>query len=348
MVTIREVAKQAKVSPSTVSLVLNDTEHAVRISESTRDRVIRVAHALGYQPNSFARALRKNKSSAIALLAFDIVDPYCVHVLRGAEEVINANGFFPILSDIQNNEQEMRRHIALFKQRRVEGLLILASSVNLDRNQILELRRSDVPLVVIGRELEEVGVPTVVMDNVGGAFLAVEHLLQLGHEKVGFILGPANYIDSMQRWEGATKAMRAYATEVDSDLVAREMEDGWGPEAGYHSMKELMKKGKGMTAVFAFDDISAFGAIRAITEAGLVVPDDISVVGFDDLPAAAFYNPPLTTIHNSMVEMGRKGAELLLELIANNASLAKTPTVRAETSLVVRKTTAPRRSREDA
>ena len=348
MITIREVAKKANVSTSTVSIVLNKTAHAVPISKATRDRVIKVAQSLGYQPNSFAQALRKNKSSAIALLAFDIVDPYCAHVLRGAEEVINSKDYFPILSDLQNNEQDLQRHIALFKQRRVEGLLILASSVNLDKDIVLELRRYDMPLVVIGREVEGAEVATVVMNNAGGGYLALEHLLQLGHENIAFILGPSNYIDSMQRWEGAAKAMEVHATKVDNDLVVRELASGWGPEAGYDSMKRLLSKGKEITAVFAFDDISAFGAIRAITEAGLLVPDDISVVGFDDLPAAAFYNPPLTTIHNSMVDMGRKGAKLLLELIANSVPKGKIQKIHTETSLVVRKSTAPRRKTHNA
>lgn len=341
MATIKDVAKKASVSPATVSLVLNRTTHSPPISEATRARVIEAARELGYQPNSFAQALRRNKSSAIAILAFDIIDPYCAHVMRGAEEVINANDYFPMLFDLQNDVQRMKRYITLFERRRVEGLLILASSLRLDHELLFKQRGKDVPLVVIGREVQDESVPTIVTDNIGGAYIATSHLLDLGHEKIGFILGPSNYIDSQQRLEGGLRAMKDRGVAIDEGLTVEETVDGWGPQAGYHSMKELLARGKEITAVVAFDDISAFGAVRAITEAGFRVPDDISVVGFDDLPAAAFYNPPLTTIHYSMVDMGRTGAELLLELIKGKDREGRSLKTLAQSRSIVRNTTAP-------
>ncbi len=341
LVTIRDVASKANVSPATVSLVLNKARQSLPISEATRLRVLEAARTLRYQPNSFAQALRRNKSRTVAVLAFDIVDPYCAHVMRGAEEVIDAKGYYPMLCDLQNDERKMQRYISLFQQRRVEGLLILASSLKLDDQVILELRNHGIPLVVIGREVRDAGVPTIVNDNVGGTYLAVDHLLGLGHREIAFILGPSQYIDSQQRREGGIKALRDHGVKADDGLTIKESAVGWGPEAGYCSMERILRTGKRFTAVSAFDDISAFGAIRAISEAGLRVPDDISVVGFDDLPAAAFYNPPLTTVHNSMVEMGRQGAEMLHTLMAGEGLDRQARKVLTKNRLVVRKSTAP-------
>jgi DNA-binding LacI/PurR family transcriptional regulator len=341
LVTIRDVANKAKVSPATVSLVLNKASQSLPISEATRLRVLEAARILGYQPNSFAQALRRNKSRTVAVLAFDIIDPYCAHVMRGAEEVIDDKGYYPMLCDLNNDERKMKRYISLFLQRRVEGLLILASSLKLEDQAIFELRSHGIPLVVIGREVQDAGVPTIVNDNVGGTYLAVEHLLGLGHRKISFILGPSKYIDSQQRREGGIRALRDHGMQAEEKLTIKESAVGWGPEAGYCSMKKILRTGESFTAVSTFDDISAFGAIRAITEAGLRVPDDISVVGFDDLPAAAFYNPPLTTVHNSMVEMGRQGAEMLHKLIAGGGSGNPAMKVLSKNRLVVRKSTAP-------
>ena len=308
MPTIKDVAKKAGVSAATVSLVLNDSDTSLPISKATRKRVKEAASSLGYHPNTFAKALRTKKSYVVGILAFDIIDPYCAHVLRGAEGVFNEGGYYPMLSDLQNDQERMRHYIRLFRERRVEGLLILASSLQIEDQLIYDLHAENIPLVVIGREVESPGVPTVVTDNTGGAFKATEHLLQLGHRDIAFILGPAGYVDSRQRWEGSKRALDQYGIQVDPELMLEENEIGWGPEAGYSSMQELLASAKRITAVVAFDDISAFGAIRAITEAGLNVPEDISVVGFDDIPAAGFYNPPLTTIYYSMVGNGQAGS----------------------------------------
>lgn len=342
---MKDVAKRAGVSSATVSLVLSRKPHSPSISEPTRQRVLEAARDLGYQPNSFAQALRKNKSSAIAILAFDIVDPYCAHVMRGAEDVINANDYYPMLFDLQNDEAKVQRYVALFEKRRVEGLLILASSLRLDHEPIFARHGRGVPIVVIGREVEDPTIPTIVTDSIGGSHAAVAHLLDLGHQKIAFILGPPTYVDSQQRWEGGARAVKERGMEVDDDLIVQEALEGWGPQAGYRSMQELLARGKEFTAVVAFDDISAFGAIRAISEAGFRIPDDISVIGFDDLPAAAFYNPPLTTIQYSMVDMGRTGAELLLQLVKGSVPVGATHRRLTPSALVVRKSTAPPRPR---
>ena len=340
MSTIKDVAKKAGVSAATVSIVLNDNKSNLPISEATKRRVRKAAEALGYRPNTYAKALRTQKSYVIGILAFDIVDPYCAHVLRGAEDVLNKKDYYPMISDLQNDESNLRNYVRLFQDRRVEGLLVLASSLQVDDQLIYDIHNENIPLVVIGRDVNDLEVSTVVTDNVSGSFQATEHLVQLGHRDISFILGPSRYVDSRQRWEGSQKALSKYGIDIESDLLIEEKDVGWGPEAGYHSMKELFKKRKKITAVVAFDDISAFGAIRAITEEKLKVPDDISVVGFDDIPAASFYNPPLTTIQYSMVEMGRMGSELLISQLSGDKAQKQ---LMPESKIIIRNsTTEPR------
>jgi DNA-binding LacI/PurR family transcriptional regulator len=340
MATIRDVAKRAGVSVATVSLVLNNGDTNLPISESTKRRVHEAAKVLRYHPNSYAKALRTKKSYVVGILAFDIVDPYCAHVLRGAEDTLSESGYYPMISDLRNDEQKLHSYIRLFRERRVEGLLILASSLGVEDRLIFDLQAEKIPLVVIGREVDDPEVPTVVTDNINGAYQATEYLIELGHRQFGFVLGPSDYVDSRQRWKGSQRALEEHGIRVSPDLLIEEREIGWGPEAGYSSMKRLLQTSKKITAVVAFDDISAFGAIRAIYETGLRVPEDISVVGFDDLPVAAFYNPPLTTVQYSMVEMGRMGAQMLLGQWTKKNSGAKTNRVMPESRLVIRKSAA--------
>lgn len=340
MVTIKDVAKSAGVSPATVSLVLNQRSTNVPISDATKKKVLNAAKILGYQPNTFAKSLRTNRSFVIGIMAFDIVDPYCVSVLRGAEEIIHENHYYPILFDLHNDDRDLEGYLSLIKERRVEGLLILASAIQLKDRLVKKLQHDKIPVVIIGREMASKDVPTVVVDNQGGAYLATEHLLTLGHRQLSFILGPSQYIDSEQRWEGCRSALEQYGVPIEKDLVVSESEVGWGPTAGYDSMKELLARNKTITGVIAFDDISAFGAIRAITEVGMRVPDDISVVGFDDLTVSAFYNPPLTTVRYDMVEMGRIGATTLIDLTSGSTSSGDRSGSPQPTELVVRQSTA--------
>jgi LacI family transcriptional regulator len=342
MATIRDVAAEAKVSPATVSLVLNNSASKLRISEATSARVRAAAAKLLYRPNTYAKALRTNRSSTIGILAFDIVDPYCAHVMRGAESVITQNNHYPVFVDLQNDESRLGGYIQLFREKRIEGLLILASSLQIEHGNIEELVKEHIPLVVIGRKVFQADVPTVVTDSRGGGYKAVRHLIDLGHRNIAFVLGPQSYVDSRLRRLGGEQALHDFGIPIRKDLVVTEAASGWGPQAGYQATRRLLRtRGGDFTAVCAFDDISAFGTIRALAEAGLHVPDDVSVVGFDDLSAAAFYNPPLTTIHYSMVGMGVRGARLLFEVIHANGEPNEWKNLVAETRLIVRKSTGP-------
>lgn len=339
---IRDVAAAANVSPATVSLVLNNSASKLRISDATSARVRSVASKLGYRPNTYAKALRTNRSSTIGILAFDIVDPYCAQVMRGAESVITGNKHYPVFVDLQNDESKLAGYIEMFEENRIEGLLILASSLQIDQGTIRKLAKERIPLVVIGRKVLQPDVPTVVTDSQGGAYKAVRHLIGLGHRDIAFVLGPDSYVDSQLRRRGGEQALGDSGIPVRDDLFIAEQTPGWGPQAGYRAMKRLLRTKRGeFTAVFAFDDISAFGTIRALAEADLNVPRDVSVVGFDDLSAAAFFNPPLTTIHYSMVGMGAQGAKLLFDVIHAQAQRTEPRNLVAECRLIFRKSTGP-------
>ncbi len=345
VITIKDVASAAGVSVATVSLVLNGNASKLRISDTTRVRVKQAAERLGYRPNSYAKALRTSQSATIGILAFDIVDPYCAHVMRGAESVILENQHYAVFSDLENDQTKLAGYIEFFKAKRIEGLLILASSLLVDNATITKVADAGIPLVVIGREVEDPRVPTVVTDSAGGASKVVRHLVDLGHRDICFVLGPPAYTDSQLRWIGGKRVLENAGIEIRQELVVSESAGGWGPKAAYDATERLLKRGCSFTAVVAFDDISAFGVIRALSDAGLTVPDDVSVVGFDDLSASAYYNPPLTTVHYSMVDMGRDGAKLLFEHIRGEPVPAEQRHLIADCDLVIRRSTAqPRRT----
>ncbi len=339
MATINDVAKKAGVSATTVSVVLNKKDGLIKISPDTKTRVLDAAKSLDYTPNAFAKALRTNRSSTIAVLSFDIVDPYCSYIIRGAEGILAKNDYNTLIFDLNNEYERLRRFTRIVHQQNIDGVLIISASVEIDQDIISEFSGENIPFVSIGREINEEIIPSVVVDNFRGGYLAAEHLIKLAHREIAFILGPPKYVDSLQRWEGIKKALDDYAMKIDNELLTSETIIGWSPDAGYESMKHLLKMKKNISAVIAFDDISAFGAIRAILERGLRVPDNISVIGFDNLPASAFYNPPLTTIGYSMEEMGVKGAKILLNMIDRKKSAQKINKHTIKTTLVKREST---------
>ncbi|MGA2606207.1 MAG: LacI family DNA-binding transcriptional regulator [Terriglobia bacterium] len=348
MVTIREVAKESGFSSTTVSIVLNDAPIAQYIPLKTKTRIKQVAKRLRYRPNVFARSLRSKRSHTVGVFVLDITDPYCAHILRGIEESLYHSSYLPILTDIQNDRGRFERYLELLLDRQVEGLITLANSIFLDIELLAALERRNVPTVIIGREVKHAFMSSVVVDNEAGARSALEHLLTLGHRRIAFIRGPKTLVDSSQRWKG----IRAYAQEValhiDSRLVL-DMADIYEPtssfQCGYALTQELLKRRHSFTALMAFDDMAAFGAIRALSDAGHKVPESCSVIGFDDVAPAAFYSPPLTTMRQPMEGLGSIGVKILLDAV--NASVEKkvfSPVhQKVAAELVVRKSTAPLR-----
>ncbi|MGH9844059.1 MAG: LacI family DNA-binding transcriptional regulator [Blastocatellia bacterium] len=343
-VTIADVARKSGFSKSAVSFVLNDAPLAKRISEETKALIRQAAEDLGYRPNHLARHLRSKRNQTIGIVVFDISDPYCTQILRGIEEVLYRFGsHLPLLTDVQNDRVRFKRYVTMLLERQVEGLIVLGNSIYPETELLEVLRECRTPIVMIGRELENGSLNSVTADNGLGARAALEHLYDLGHRQVAFIRGPKVMIDSNQRWKAIEGFARTVRMPLDAALILDTPLTIAGQQAGYELTQRLLRGKKRFTALQAYDDLTAFGAIRALNEAGIEVPRQCSVIGFDDVAMSAYYNPPLTTIHQDMELQGRIGAEILLDALREpgdrnpGARVRKLVTPR----LVVRASTAP-------
>ncbi|MFY9904942.1 MAG: LacI family DNA-binding transcriptional regulator [Terriglobales bacterium] len=343
-VTIRDVAERSGFSSATVSIVLNNAPLSRYIPDITKGRIQRAASQLGYRPNLFARSLRGRRSHTVGVMVFDMTDPYCTLVLRGIENTLYQSSFLPILTDVHNERSRFERYLEMLLDRRIEGLVVLANWLFVDINVLADLEKNNIPTAIVGRELNNDSISSVIVDNNLGARAAFEHLYSLGHRKIAFIRGPRALSDTEPRWRGVRAAAREHNLKLDSRLVVDLPESG-DPfssfEVGYKLTEELLHRRHPFTALMAFDDMTAFGAIRALAKAGVRVPDECSVVGFDDVAPAAIYSPALTTVRQPMEVMGTAAATLVLEAIY--ATLEKKPTStihrRIVPELIVREST---------
>jgi len=316
VVTIRDVAKESGFSSTTVSIVLNNAPLARYIPANTKKRIERTAKRLGYRPNLFARSLRSRRSHTVGVMVFDMTDPYCTLILRGIENSLYQSSYLPILTDVHNERSRFERYLEMLLDRRVEALIVLANWLFVNIDVLGDLEKSSIPTVMIGRESQTDSINSVVVDNELGARTALEHLHSLGHRKVAFIRGPKTLADSAPRWKGIRSFAKSSGLELDSQLIV-DLPDSSEPissfEAGYKLTEELLKLRRSFTALMAFDDMTAFGAIRALAKAGSRVPEHCSVIGFDDVAASGLYTPPLTTVRQPMEAMGAMAASIALD-----------------------------------
>jgi LacI family transcriptional regulator len=327
VVTIRDVAERSGFSSATVSIVLNNAPLARYIPDITKEKIHRSAQHLGYRPNLFARSLRGRRSHTVGVMVFDMTDPYCTLVLRGIENTLYQSSYLPILTDVHNERSRFERYLEMLLDRRIEGLVVLANWLFVDINVLADLEKNNIPTATVGRELKNDKISSVIVDNTAGAHAALEHLHSLGHRKIAFIRGPRQLSDTEPRWRGVRALARERDLELDSRLIVDLPESG-DPfssfEQGYKLTEELLHRRRPFTALMAFDDMTAFGAIRALGKAGIRVPEQCSVVGFDDVSPAAIYSPALTTVRQPMEVMGTAAATIVLDAIT--ANLEKKPT----------------------
>jgi LacI family transcriptional regulator len=316
IVTIRDVAKESGFSSTTVSIVLNNAPLARYIPAVTKKRIEQAAKRLGYRPNLFARSLRSKRSHTVGVMVFDMTDPFCTLVLRGIENTLYQSSYLPILTDVHNERSRFERYLEMLLDRRVEALIVLANWLFVDIDVLADLEKSSIPTAMIGRELRTDSISSVMVDNELGAHAALEHLYSLGHRKVAFIRGPRSLADSAPRWKGIRSFAKSSGLKLDSQLVL-DLPESRDPissfEAGCKLTEELLKQKRPFTALMAFDDMTAFGAIRALAKAGLRVPEHCSVIGFDDVAASSLYTPPLTTIRQPMEAMGAMAVNIVVE-----------------------------------
>jgi LacI family transcriptional regulator len=323
-VTMRDVATQSGFSPATVSIVLNNAPLARYIAPATKKRIEEVARKLGYRPNAMARFLRSKRSHSVGVLFFDITDPFCTLIMRGIENSLYQASYVSIFADAHNQRNRFERYLEMLLERHVEGLIVVANWLFVDIQLLADLSKRNIPAATIGWELPGNTISSVMVDNETGARLALEHLHHLGHRKIAFIRGPKMLIDSAPRWRGIQKFAQSAGIEIDPALV-QQLPESLDPnssfESGFRFAEELLQRKKRFTALMAFDDMAALGAIRALTKAGVKVPEQCSVTGFDDVALSALSAPSLTTVRQPMEAMGGLAVNIVMEGI--NAALEK-------------------------
>jgi LacI family transcriptional regulator len=316
MVTIREVAKESGFSSTTVSIVLNNAPLARYIPAPTKKRIEKAAKKLGYRPNLFARSLRSKRSHTVGVMIFDMTDPFCTPVLRGIENSLYQSSFLPILTDVHNERSRFERYLEMLLDRRVEALIVVANWLFVNIGVLADLEKSNIPTVMIAQELKTDSISSVIVDNESGGRAALEHLYSLGHRQIAFMRGPKTLADSAPRWRGVRTFAKANDLDLDPDLIV-DLPESRNPissfEAGYQLTEELIRRKHPFTALMAFDDMTAFGAIRALSKAGLRVPEHCSVIGFDDVATSALYTPSLSTIRQPMEAMGNLAVSIVAE-----------------------------------
>jgi LacI family transcriptional regulator len=333
-VTIRDVARVAKVHPGTVSRALNEETRAL-VNPETAERVIRAAEQLGYRPNRIARGLKTSRSHTIGVLIPDITNPLFPPILRGIEDRLDEAGYTSLIVNTDNDAERERIYLEAMRARQVDGFI--SATARLDRELLVELAEGGTPLVLVNRSLEDGSVPAVTVNDRQGVALAVEHVIALGHSHVGHVAGPQNLSTGHQRHLGFIDAMRASGREVPSERIR--FGAFFTEEEGARVCDELLEAVPDLTAIVAANDLMAIGCYDTLEQRGLTCPDDISVVGFNDMPFVDRLRPPLTSVRIPQREIGKVAADLLLDQLSGGK---KTPTeILLQPTLMIRGSTAP-------
>ena len=327
-VTLREVATHLGLAPGTVSSVLNNAPSARAIPEHTRQRIHAAAQELNYRPNFLARSLRQKRTYTVGLIVEEIGDAYGSLVISGVESYLRQHNYFFLTVIHRHDAALLRDHSQLLLERGAEGFITVDTTLP---------EAPSVPTVSVAGHRALKGVTNIVLDQELGARLALEHLVKLGHRRIAFMKGQPNSSDAEQRWNAVCKVAQELELRMDPDLVVHLEFDDPSPQLGYPYVKKLVSRSKPFTALFAYNDIAAIGGIRAIQEEGLRIPQDISVVGFDDIQWATFNTPSLTTVRQPLERMGRIAAETLIRMIEEGGEEA--PEIAIEPTLVVRDST---------
>jgi LacI family transcriptional regulator len=332
MATIKDVAARANVSIATVSRVLNGTAY---VSPDLEARVQKAVQDLGFRPNVLAQNLRRNENSTIGIMVPDSKNPFFAEMAKGAEDVCFSKGFIALLCDTDEQPTKAISHLNMLYQQRITGLIVVSPGhITSQLQQVLD---DGFPIVAVDRALSSLSTDSIISDNYGGAKQAVQHLLDLGHRRIGFIVSNLEHETIQGRWAGVEHTMQAAQIEIDPDLVYKHGDEL--PGSGYAGAEHLLERGYPPTAIFAFNDLMAFGVLHYAQKFGISVPHQLSVIGFDDMMLASFTAPSLTTIRQPKYELGQKAAEILLRRIQGdpfpqqNQVLPTTLVVRASTAI---------------
>jgi len=336
-VTLRSVAELVGLTASTVSAVLNSSSASRSVPEHTKKRILAAAQALDYRPNFFARSLRVKRTYMIGLILAEIGDAYGSIVVSGIERYLREQNVFFLTVAHHHDKKLLASYSTVLRERGVEGFITLDTLLR---------EEPPLPTVAVAGHRRIKGVTNVVLDHRRAASLALSHLVDLGHEKIAFMKGSTLSADSEVRWNAICEVAAKMGIRIRPELIVQLKGDDPSPNLGYPFAKQLLERKEAFTALFAYNDISAIGAICAFQEVGLRVPDEISVVGFDDIQSAAYISPPLTTVRQPMLKMGEVAARTLLDRI--EARMKYVPEIAIEPELVVRRSSAQARTRSGA
>lgn len=332
-ITMEDVAERAGVSVTTVSHVINRTRP---VSEELRTRVLAAMDELGYRPNLLARSLRRGRTHTIGMILPDNVNPFFAEVARGVEDTAFGQGYSVVICNTDGDLDKESFYASLLAEKRMDGIIFVAAGGSAE--QVRALQDRGMLVVVVDRELPEVAVDQVLTDNAHGGYLATRHLIELGHRRIGCITGPSDVTPSAERVTGYRRALEEAGIPIDERIIVR---GDFQCESGYRVAQHLLTLAQPPTAIFACNDLMAIGAISAAVSLGYRIPEDISVVGFDDIRLSSYTNPPLTTVHQPIYEIGVLATTILLERMKDRTM---PPSRRVlETHLIVRQSTAPPR-----
>ncbi len=330
-VSLKQLAAHLNLSTTTLSLVLNDAPTAGSIPQETKDRIFKAARELNYRPNYLARSLRVQRTHTFGVIVPELSDGYSSMVLNGVEAVLSTKGYFYLTASHLHREDLLVDLPRMLAERQVEGIIAVDTPIRFEPN---------LPTVNVSGHEDVLGVTNVILNHQHAAELGMGHLYNLGHRRIAVIKGQEFSSDTVVRFDTICEAGAKRNIPIDPRLMIQLRGDSPSPEVGYMAMKTLLATGEKFTAVFAFNDISAIGAIRALEEMGLRVPADVSVLGFDDIYAAAFHNPALTTIRQPLFEMGSLAARTLLERLSVGSDENIPEVLSVEPTLIVRNSTA--------
>lgn len=337
---LKKLAEHLGLSQGTVSLVVNGSPSAASIPAETQARILKAAKKLNYRANYFARSLRSRRSFTIGILHPDLSD-YVALVMSGIEQLLLQQSYFYFAAGHRNQRELIEEYPRLMIERSVEGIIAIDSLLK---------HTFPVPVVTVSGHQKISGVTNVILDHSRAAQLALGHLLDMGHREIAFVKGPKISSDTEDRWRGICEVAQALDIEMKPKLCVEMESSPTYPDVGYPLAQQLLARQQRFTALFAYNDVAAIGAIRALFDAGLRVPEDVAVIGFDDIPSAAFHNPSLTTVRQPLRQMGEIAARTLLERLggknapANEVSREAPEEISVEPELVVRESTTSRRT----
>lgn len=331
--SLKRLADHLGLSAASISRVLNAAPAARSIPKATQDRIFAAADALQYRPNHFARSLKNRRSMTIGVMVPEVSEGYATAVLSGVEQHLLQQGYFYFLVSHHHRTELIERYEHLLLGRGVQGIVAIDTRLP---------HGFAVPTVTVSGHHEPPGVVNIVLNHRRAAELALGHLSGLGHRQIAFLKGQTFSSDTETRWSAIRQAAAKAGLKIEAALVGRLEGESPTHEPGYVATRKLLATGRSFTALFAFNDISAIGAIRALREVGLRIPQDVSVVGFDDVQSAAFQNPALTTIRQPLHDMGLLAAQSLLKQVEGpeGAGAGRTAQLIIDPALVVRDSTA--------